>query len=382
MPAQILHSLFGEDVISAVCRRIGDGPNGRRLEPLAVAISENLFRNYRDIFTLGCQGPDIFYHSQRTRPVAIEYGSLLHRRDFGVFGAELLKMAFPGLAPEGERGNITGTSAYALGFITHAALDRFCHPYIVYRSFDPNAERGSLRESGIAHPFFERILDVLMLKKLRSLETESWDQERLLAETCENPPPGLKDCIAAALRAGFPERAGKDGKLRQRIDNAFVDCAHYYRVSAPARTRTGSRSALSNTTDGDSGDSSFLRNLRFLALVYPENVSTEIDFLNLEHRHWQYPYRPPNSAVPDSGCSFPEIYAAAVEAASGSFRPFIEQYLDAGILPFDKAAESIGSGSLSIQDENGKPAAPNTGSPLPLGDELRRQAEMRGIGIV
>lgn len=59
MPAQILHTLFGEDLMAELH---GNHPWHR------------LTKKYGSVFALGCQGPDIFYHSQKTRPVALEYG--------------------------------------------------------------------------------------------------------------------------------------------------------------------------------------------------------------------------------------------------------------------------------------------------------------------
>jgi hypothetical protein len=96
MPAQILHSLFGEDVIAEIFSRIHP-----RFGGAAEKAMEKIRGEYKAAFALGCQGPDIFYHSQMRRPVALEYGALLHRRGYGVFTAALLKMGLPD-PPPGE----------------------------------------------------------------------------------------------------------------------------------------------------------------------------------------------------------------------------------------------------------------------------------------
>jgi hypothetical protein len=371
MPSQILHTLFGEDVIAGLYRRLKRGPGGRRFGLPADKALEKITRDYRRAFALGCQGPDIFYHSQYSRPVALEYGSLLHRRGYGIFTAGLLKMGLPDPPPDEEdiragrrEKGINALGVYALGFMTHAVLDRFCHPYIVYK-----AERR-------AHAFFERIIDVLMLKELRGEEAAAWDQEGILAAICENPPLGLKELIARALASGFPERARRDGKLIRRIDNAFADCACFYRITAPARTSLKAQ-AMSANGDGRPRDI----DLRSLSYLFPENLPGEINFLNLNHGPWQYPYSPPGSADAAADTrSFPELYAAALEAAIEAFSPCIMRYLDTGIFPIPEAARSIGNGGLSIQDEQGKPVAPNRVNPLPLDAVLAGQAELRGIG--
>jgi len=368
MPSQILHTLFGEDIISGLHRRLEE-EFGPRFGLLADKALEKISRDYHSAFVLGCQGPDIFYHNQKRRPVALEYGSLLHRRGYGNFTAGLLKMGLPDTPPDDDdirkqrsEKVMNALGCYALGFMTHAVLDRHCHPYIVYR-----AERRY-------HGFFERIIDVLMLKELRQRDIASWDQNAVLVEICENPPPGLKELIARALAAAFPENVSRDKKLAQRIDNTFADCADFYALTAPRRT------AMS--TQSPSANSALLAfNIQSLAYVYPEKLPVNIDFLNLNHAPWYYPYSSPLSPrAPEADTrSFLELYAAALDAGINTLAPCIFQYLDTGIFPIPEAAQNIGNLNLSIQDEHGKPCAPNLSDPFPLGDVLRAQGELRGI---
>ncbi|MDR0624082.1 MAG: zinc dependent phospholipase C family protein [Treponema sp.] len=366
-----------------IYRRIGP-----RFGIVADKAREKISREYRAVFYLGCQGPDIFYHNQRTRPVALEYGGLLHRRGYGLFSAILLKMGLPDPPPDAEdirlgrrEKGINALGVYSLGFMTHAVLDRFCHPYIVYKSQYLDPENGSAarkedrtgrfqtgpkRANWRSHPFFERILDVLMLKALREQEPADWDQG-ILAGVLEHPPLGLKELLCRALIAGFPERAGKDRNLIQRIDNAFVDAARFYRLTAPQKT-----SLRSSTVPGPETDPGIL------AYLYPEQLSSDIDFLNLNNRPWFDPGKipAPEDETPDTR-SFPEIYAEAVKAAADSLAPCITEYLDSGVFPIRKAALCIGNGGLSIQDAEGKPCAPRRASALPLERVLAEQAELR-----
>ena len=328
MPSQLLHILFGEDVYATIYRRV-ESRFGTAAGRIAVKDAN------RKAFALGCQGPDIFYHSQGRRPVGLEYGTLLHRRGVGAFSAELLR---------GCNGNDALVS-YALGFITHAILDRQAHPYIVYKS----------QVSGFDnyHAFFERIIDVLMLKLLRGQEITSWDQEDLLAEICENPPPGLKDLLAQALIATFPERAGKDAKLRSRIENAFLDCAGFYRRTAPAYSQEE--------------DLDFPLQNHQLVYLYPRELPGHIDFLNNGKKPWYYPA----GEEKEDRRSFLEIYDETVAAAADSLTGIISSYLEEGVFPPDEAAanyigEAIGNGGLNIVDESGKPCAPCRSDPLPL----------------
>jgi hypothetical protein len=367
MPSQILHILFGEDVIAEIYRRIG-----ARFGIVADKALEKIRQTYKNSFALGCQGPDIFYHNQMTRPVALEYGTLLHRRGYGVFTSVLLKMGLPDPPPDAgdikasrRKKGISALGAYALGFMTHAILDRFCHPYIIYKSGWVVRKDPETRKFAGTHAFFERILDVLMLERLRGMEISSWDQECILAAICDNPPLGLKELLAKALVSAFPERAGRDFKLSQRMDNAFRDCAAFYRLTDPRKTTFR---AAGGAWSGRGA----------LCYVYPENFPLHIDYLNLGRESWFYPA----ADGEEDRRSFPDIYAAAVDAAAGALSPVIFQYLDRGIFPIKEAARGIGDGGLSIRDGEGKPCAPVKSRPLPLREILEEQRRLRAAGSV
>jgi hypothetical protein len=334
---------------------------------VAAKALEKISRNYFQSFFLGCQGPDIFYHSQMSRPVGLEYGALLHRRGAGIFTAGLLKMGLPDPAPDEEdirlhrrEKGINALGAYALGFMTHALLDRACHPYIVYKSGWVSPQRPETLMFARAHAFFERIIDALMFKELRGQETSSWDQDKILAEVCENPPLGLKELLARTLVLAFPERAGKDAKLARRIDNTFADCGRFYRLTAPAKTMPGIGEAIPR---------------ELLGLIYPVELPEDIDFLNLKHEHWFYP----TTQGAEYQSSFTDIYSAAVETAADSMAPVITKYLAVGVFPISEAAQAIGNGGLSIHDDSGKPCAPTCSAPLPLDRVLEQQAGIRGM---
>ncbi|MFP3090215.1 zinc dependent phospholipase C family protein [Treponema sp. TIM-1] len=378
MPSQILHTLFGEDVIGAMYPAIHS-----RFGIVAEKALKKIQIDYQTPFILGCQGPDIFYHSQMTRPVALEYGGLLHRRGYGIFTATLLKMALPDPPPSAEdirmlrrEMGINALGAYALGFMTHAFLDRLAHPYIVYKSglvFPVPTE--SLDQDQVsslgkaAHAFFERILDVLMLEYLRGRPVSSWDQEALLVSVCEAPPSGLKELLAQALIAAFPERAGRDTKLKERIENTFRDCTTFYHYTDPGKTSMNHRLRGKEAPD-------WIGEIP-IPYLYPENLPKHIDYLNLAHRTW---FHPGTGDKPDSR-SVPDIYAGAVQSAADSLSVFIAQYLETGIFPIKEAAQVIGNSGLSIQDENGKPCAPVRTSPLPLDEVLAHQEKLRASAI-
>ena len=369
MPSQILHTLFGEDVIIKIHGKIAG-----RFGIIADKALEKIQSAYKTAFTLGCQGPDIFYHSRNRRPVGLEYGTLLHRRGAGIFTSGLLKMGLPNPPPDEEdiragrrEKGINPPGAYALGFMTHAILDRAAHPYIVYKTAFIPPEVPDSHFYSLFHLYFERILDTLMWRRLRGKEISAWDQEKMLAEICGNPPLGLMELLSRSLVLAFPERAGRDEKLSLRIENTFADCKRFYAMTAPRL------SGLNSKNEND-----FTISHETLAYIYPLDLSDTccgMDFLNLEKQPWHYPV----SGSKEDCRSFPEIYADAVEAAVASISPVIEAYLETGIFPIAEAGRAIGNSGLSITDENGKPRAPDFSNPLPLEKVIMEQAEMRGV---
>jgi hypothetical protein len=349
VPSQILHALFGEDLLAALDRNFRCRPVENGCLP---------------VFALGCQGPDIFYHSQMTRPVGLEYGTLLHRRGYGTFVAALFGLAMSETAPGSD------LAAYAWGFATHAVLDRACHPYIVCKTARLNGEgRGGENH----HAFFERILDALMLEELRGKPVASWNQNSL-ALLCEEPPPGLKELLAEALCRAFPERAGGDAKLLRRLDSAFRDCGFFYRHTCPAKTSF----LWPRITPGEQPVcQQRLVEEAPLTYLYPEALPQDIDYLNRERRTWHYPVV---NGEPDAR-SFPEIYAQALETALETLGPLAAEFSETGRFPGGETiARRIGDNGLSIQDRNGKPVPASRSEPLPLERVLEQQRQAR-LGI-
>jgi hypothetical protein len=272
-----------------------------------------------------------------TRPVALEYGTLLHRRGFGDFAAALLKQALP--APP----DTAALGIYALGFMTHGILDRLCHPYIIYKSSPagaaPPPPRGNSFSRGQSHAFFERILDALMLEALAGANVSAWGQAEL-ADCCAAPPRRLPELLADTLARVFPERAGHDRNLSRRIPNALKDCALFYRLTDPRKAGAGAPPAC----------------------VYPARLPLGVDYLNLRRGTWYYPT---SEGAADSR-SFLAIYRGAVQEGAARFHRFMSRYFTGRCFPAAEAAAVLGNEGLSITGADGKPCAPSKTDPLPL----------------
>lgn len=349
MPSQIAHILFGQELVH-ICEGHLKKKYGQRFEePI-----EKLKTRYFSVFALGCQGPDIFYHSQNRRPVAIEYGSLLHRRGYGNFMTVLLQRTLSSA--------LTSLGAYALGFLTHAYLDRVAHPYIVYKAGWVSPQKPETAKNGRLHAFFERILDVELLALVQGIHISAWNQDEVLTRACEEPPIYLVETLTDALRTVFPERAGKDLLLGQRIENALLDAASFYRNTNPQRTSLNHRKK---------DECLYLRHGQTpasVALIYPEGFPLSIDYLNLAHQPWRHPCQDDSEDLR----SFIDLYHEACGKGAEFLFQFISRFIDTGHVP-PEAALHIGNGGLSVCDEAGQPCKPVWSDPLPLDQVLEQQ---------
>ncbi|WP_165921041.1 zinc dependent phospholipase C family protein [Paenibacillus albiflavus] len=122
----------------------------------------------KQIFNLGCQGPDVlFYHNYlpwRNSRFATELGNMMHAKECGPFILQLIN--------EVKNRSIKDPALiYTIGFITHHILDRTMHPFVFYHSgFTP-----------LMHQRFEIIMDTLIVKAKLGIDTWRTPTWKLLA---------------------------------------------------------------------------------------------------------------------------------------------------------------------------------------------------------
>ena len=372
MPAQISHILAAEEAIlrgaPALAEAWGLGADAKGGWAVGMETSEAAAW-----FRLGAQGPDIFYHNQRTRPSGLHYGALGHRRNYGLaveaMCASLIESGTSPLAPE---------SAWLIGFATHAAVDRVIHPFIVYFSgwqLPLVPESARFRS---CHPFLERLLDIDILAKLRGLAIGDCDFERLLPLDDKDrhmeiaaAQPGWREDLDAALvrllssglRAAFPKAAGADFLIERRIQNAIADARYFFRVTNPALTSAANRSLLP-WFDDRSG-------WRSMSLIYPECTPPGLDLANEAKAVWEHPAGDGRSYTSSHGELFEEAIQAAAEAGA-----LVASAIERGRMEVGFATE-IGNGGLSVTDADGIPVPPRLSAPLPLKEIMEGEFERR-----
>jgi hypothetical protein len=303
-------------------------------------------------FLFGCQGPDIFYHNQRTKPSGLHYGSLAHRKRFG----SLVAAAASSLEPENRRPE-RPEGAYILGLSTHAALDRATHPFIVCRSFWIGSEGPTTRDRLGCHAFLERLLDRELLALREGLKPAGYGITAKLGLDRTPAPETDARLIAlweAGLRAAYAKASFSDELLVQRIANALADGRHFYRATDPATARAEDAPAEWRARlEGEEG--------RYLvSILYPELPHAQLDAMNMAKASWPHP----SGDGRVSNASYPELVAQGERKAAEAVAAAMDFW--AGASTEDELASVIGDGGLSLVDAEGVSQSPQASSPLAL----------------
>jgi len=338
MPSHFAHLLFAEDALRGA---LGEKAN-------------EILDTHGNLFRFGAQGPDFFYHNQRTMPTGLRYGVALHRHGYGSFVRELVREAVRlSAGPSSE------LSAFILGFTTHAPLDRLTHPFIGYFAgwVDPKEEAS--RRMYHAHPFLERILDVLVLRERYGMLPAQFDFLNKVRCGATLPYPVIK-AMVKGLNTIYPAYNYKS-RNRQRIENAYHDAIFFYKLTNHLNPDIIKLAYRKDRNEG-------FREKR-LGLLHPREVPTGYDFLNLSHQAWCHPCD--SAAVMDA--SFLDLYD---EALTRCVVMVGDVYLAlSGQAPLEGLASRLGDESLDTGREN---CTPIHSKPLPLReimDELYRKME-------
>jgi hypothetical protein len=340
MPAQICHLLFAEEALR--------GALGAR--------AEGLLERQGNLLRFGAQGPDFFYHNQRTRPTGLKYGVAAHHEGYGRLTAHLVaqlrRLQLRGI-DERVRDELT---AFTLGWVTHAFLDRVTHPFIVYFS-------GWGEKHFRCHIFFERILDVLTLRERRGQTAAELSLPGLLGCGPVLPYPLVKTLLKA-LNLAYP-RMTRKSLDRRRIENAYADAMFFYTYTDPSEPRYR-RLALERDREAQK---------RRLALFHPLELPEDIDFLNRGGALWRHPCREDLAST----ASFPQLYAEALARAVPALA-VVSEALEGGRTP-EEVETAVGNASLNTGLERWQRCRLAQCDPLPLAellDSLYRQAEQSG----
>jgi thiol-disulfide isomerase/thioredoxin len=330
MPSHFTHLIFAEEALGAALGREGG----------------EILTAHGNLFRFGAQGPDIFYHNQRSMPTGLRYGVALHRHGFGTFMEWMAREALRLSSGPGSE-----LSAFILGFATHAPLDRVAHPFISYFAgwVDPREEES--RRHYHAHPFLERILDVLVVRDRLGKDPAQFDYLSQVRCGKMLPYPVVK-AMVKALNSAYPAYSYKS-RDRMRVENAYYDSMFFYKLTNHLNPHLQKLAYRKDRKEG------FVE--KRLGLIHPRTAPEGYDFFNLGHASWCHPCDDADVRT----ASFPELYARALEQCAPMLRDL--HAVLAGHAPADGLAERIGNQSL---DTGREPCTPMFCRPLPLHEIL------------
>ncbi|MDR3240016.1 MAG: zinc dependent phospholipase C family protein [Clostridiales bacterium] len=310
MPGFITHYICGEAMLNGL-------PAG----------AQNLIQHHRQLYNVGCQGPDIFFYylpgliKKNMKNLGID----MHKTQVGSFISHVLD----GLAEADEEAQPIIFS-YLSGYLSHYSLDCFTHPYVYYKSgFQIKGDRKSRLRYSVYHRNFETAIDVLMLKVMSSekpSEKKLWqliktdaDQARLIARM-----------VSAAIT----------GAYQRDVSPKEVYSAMRYMVNVTRilQSKKGRRKRLmelaEELTVGDHLVS---------CIIHQQEVKDGIDYLNIHKKPWYMPWD--NENENETTASFGELYNQAVEngiSLIGQMYAFMQ-----GELSKESLVQAIGNRSLA-----------------------------------
>ncbi len=334
MPAQISHLIFAEEALARAFRRRG----------------KILLNQHGNIFRFGAQGTDFFYHNQRTKPTGLKYGIITHNEGYGRLVKNMILEAFRQKRTGPQNTPPLPIVAYILGFATHAVLDRKTHPFINYYSGWVDPEDNDSQKYYRCHAFFERILDVLILKIRRGKDIRDFNFLPLIY--CgEYLPYQIIKTLLKALHASYPNIHYKS-RDRKRLENAYKDTLFFYTVTDPQHPHYRQLIYIREKNSGD--------HRRRLALMHPMNIPTHIDFLNLKGNVWLHPC---DSSLKYT-YSFPDLYEQALRQAVSVLRVLWNVLMNRE--DPEQAETFLGNESLDSGFIINTPCVRHNCSPLPL----------------
>lgn len=332
MPAHITHELFAEEVFAGTL-------TSSQLEEL---------NQYRAYWVFGAQGPDFFLHNHRTQPSGLIFGQLLHNQGYGTFVSRMIEYA-----NRSESGIGTPIGAFILGFATHAILDRRTHPFINY--FTGWVEREapeSIRYTN-CHAFFERIIDVLLLRIRKGIHITKYDFVSRI-DLGETLPGSLENLLIESIESTYHEYRNHRS-IATRIQNAYTDTMNFYRFTNPPE-----RKNLAYAWHRDEGGIDPAR--RLIALFHPDQLP-ELDYLNLKRRTWNHP----GEISDQHNDSFIDLYEQGIADSAQPIR-MVADALSDNTLP-ELIHTIIGNSNLSDRNERKLRRDLSIVKPLPL-DEI------------
>ena len=277
MPAHFTHLLFAEEALRAA---LGDK-------------AQSILGAHGNIFRFGAQGPDFFYHNQRTMPTGLRYGVALHRRGFGSLVEQMTREAL--------RLGVGPAPSYPRTSWVSSPMALWTDPRTLTSAISPAGWIRGMRtrsDTSTPIPSWNGSLDVMVLQSRFGRSLDDFDFLSLVRCGKMLPYPVVK-ALVKGLNAIYPSYNYKS-RDRLRVQNAYHDTIFFYKLTNHLNPDIARLAYRKDRKEG------FTQ--RRIALLHPRDIPPEHDFLNLHHATWCHPC----DSATVSTASFIDLYEEAL----------------------------------------------------------------------
>lgn len=268
----------------------------RMLELLENQTLRDVVIRYRQVFNLGTQGPDIFFYYRVwpwTNSHGIEkIGERMHGKKVSAFFTSAVQYI---MNREGRDKNVL--TAYLCGYLCHYSLDLHTHPYIFYKTGFVRPGEAPTSKYTCYHRMFETAVDVIMLDRVlavKPIEVKAHELIRVSGKEAQTIGKMYEFILQNTY--GVKVSAGQ-------VSEAIRDMVT---VQAVLRDRSGLKKKLLSWFEKSRGNFPLMA-----SMIYPSAIIDGLDYLNLDHRPWFFPW---DRSVKHTS-SFPEMFEHSAQEA-------------------------------------------------------------------
>ena len=327
MPDIITHILFGCDMLDKLDR----------------SKWKNTIENNKNLFLLGCQGPDIFYYNDFLPWIknkrGPKIGGLMHEKKTGDFFVEGIKYLKDNCKKDSEL-----LFVYLAGFMCHFALDINAHPYVFYFTGEYDEDRVETHKYKGFHKRLEQAIDVILLKEKRGMEAYKYPVFKKI-----DVGTSLPDIIINFYDYIFKELF--DLNLNGDIANdSYKDKKKVFKILYDP---IGYKKKLLGILD-----LFFNGKIDYKDMIYPRKIDSTLDYMNKNHVKWVHPC----DKNEEFNYSFYDLYDIALNQGYYMIKTFI-CFLEDTISEYDmkKAYPNL---SYTTGKETDKPCVQKYFSPI------------------
>lgn len=261
MPDIITHILFAEDML-------------KRVEKWSDSKWKKDILNRKELFILGCQGPDIFFYNDFLPWIrnkrGPKIGTLMHLEKTGDFFIEGVKYIKENKTKDNE-----ALFTYLSGFMCHFALDKITHPYIFYFTGEYDKARPETVQYKGYHKKLELIIDTILLKEKKGLKSCKYNIYKKI-DAGKTLPKSVNEFYDYAFEKIYKLRVDEG-----LANNSYKDIKKVFKlIYDPVGIKKGTLHTLDVLTNDK---------LKYSNLTHPRKIDDEVDYMNKNHNKWVHP---------------------------------------------------------------------------------------------